>query len=59
MTMKSLKRIFIVIIIGLAATFITKTASAQLYLIVGNAGLHYSWFNCPGADNIVVSEGAG
>jgi len=57
--MKSLKKIIIVITIGLAATFITKTANAQLFWIGGNGGVNYSWFNSPGADNIVVSEGFG
>ena len=57
--MKSLRRIFIVAIITLSATFIAKTSSAQLFWIGGNGGIHYSWFNSPGADNILVSKGFG
>jgi hypothetical protein len=57
--MKHIKKIPVIVIIGLAMIFITKSSSAQLFWIGVNGGTQIEWFTTPKIDNAVLSAGAG
>lgn len=57
--MNALKKIVIVMILGLMGTLMARPAQAQMFWIGGNTGMQIDWFGSPGYDNKVTSEGLG
>ena len=57
--MKALKKTFIVAVLALGMTMISKTSDAQMFWLGVNGGTNISWFTTPGIDNALVSAGGG
>jgi hypothetical protein len=57
--MKRMKKISLVLILGMLFTLAAKNASSQMFWLGFNGGYQYSWFNSPNIDNEVTGEGGG